>query len=1042
MVRVIFLSHLKKLMDDATIFSKVLEAQIQHTRFLNATQKYITYYYYGKDISLVEDKVFPEIDVINLLESYSADPQNPLQYVVKQFMDEIVASDFSTSVEAFPVPNKEPYASYADNLEDYLIDIHRGSKRSSQLRMGVFELLIHGYFGIYSNGRKYWFLTPYDFIPGDPKTFEIQNQPFIIRKTKVSESYMKMMGIDIDNLNPLKSGVADNDKKIGARQYGLYDVWIKDLDKNICFTDNGKVAYQQNFPNPKRYPFFIGRSSELLNSFYPIPVMSQLVEILKVHQTTKDNVVESAKSIGNPLLVHDTDAGIDENKLLMALKKGYKRIIIGKNSEGDIDFKAPGSLPVYAQKLPEIEEQKMSQYLGINPSFFGQTGAARERGAISRLQQSSFRSLKAVAQILNDTFTDVDSYLLDFLQHHQIRMTEDLKLQNLEQIFNPGKIKYVPKEELQSFSLQDTRENKVFSLAKWKSKLIPQKLSLIEQGYTQPRRIIKQARAEQEEMLAMAQKMKAPPIPERSLLDQVDERLKGQLEFEYWLSPIARDKILVKVNFKDTKKASFLLSDLTNSVLLQQTEDAERPPQEQRSLEPKPQPVPGQILGEDPNSLASKLASVGGLAKEPPSVLPETEETRGRPTPKVLTSEELAEKELSTPTVKEVGEEEKTPSSKPIVEAKVVSPSSSVFNESDLEEMVKAKKIIGKIASKNYLKLPGLYVVEPHAKWIDDGKKLLLILSKKFDILNKSFLLCGKSVYGVITIKKIVEDFDFNALEKYHLVTPAQKLKWWKNALLYLYVFKYDSFEKSLSYVRTPGVQTFIEKVQITEGAPGVPQEGDLKPQVLKPKDIPPSHNSEKKTFQSSEVSSTKRLEEIVPKSTYDVSERMNGLRCFGWIVDGKALLYSDKGDDFKGSWVVSILEMLVSKFRHNVLLDGEIIMEGMKREDIISHINSGKTPTPEQLKSLRYIVWDILYVKDKSIASLPFSKRSSILDLYLQSKEKDSRMVKRVYHKVGPRIQVPKLMKMMSSSEGIVVRDINASYWATHSTYEFKNNN
>jgi len=1016
-------------MDDATIFSKVLEAQIQHTRFLNATQKYITYYFYGKDISLVNDKVFPEIDVVNLLESYSADPQNPLQYVAKQFIEEITTSEFATTVNPFPVIDKEPYESYADNLEDYLINLHRISKRKAKLKMAVFELLVHGYFGLYTNGKQYWFLTAYDFIPGDPKVLELQDQPFIIRKTRASESYMRSIGANLKNLNPLLDGIPNTNGPLGVRQYGLYDIWIKDLDLNICFTEAGEVAYKQSFAHPKRYPFTLGRTSELLNSFYPIPIMSQLVEILKAHQSAKENIVESAKSIANPLLVHDVDAGIDENKLLQALKKGYKRIIVGKTRDGDINFKAPGSLPIYAQHLPDQEEEKISKYLGVNESFFGKSGAARERGAISRLQQSSFRSLKTIAQVLDDAFSELDLYLLDFLKAHQIKMSKDLKLQNLEEIFNPGGIKYIPLETLQAFSLQDTRENKVLSLAKWKAKLIPQKISLIEQGYTQPRRIIKQVREEAEAIMKLAAQAREAPAVEKSVLDQVNERLKGKLRFEYWLSPLAMDKILVKVNKKDVELSAFLLSDLSQFVLVQKVLLEEKPPVEQQSLKPKEQPI-GSTPAASP--LAEKLASLGGgIPKVPASIpVPVPGQKPGRPTAEIPTSEQLVSKELK-------GAVEKTPVTSPLIgKKKIVEPTG--FNEAELGELVKARKIIGKIEAEKYLKYPGLYIVEPHAKWIHEGKKLLLLKAKKFDIINKSYLLCGKLVYGVITIKKIIDKFNFDALEKYHLVTQAQKERWWKDSPLYLYEFKYDPFEKPLSYVRESGVQTFIKEVKISEGT-GVPQTGDLKPRIIKPKDIPPSHKPEKKAFQPHEVFSLERLNKIIPESKYDVSEKMDGVRCFGWVVDGVASLYSDEGNKFADLRVQPILDMLVTKFKHNVLLDGEIVLRGIERKDITGYLHSKKIPTPDELKALQYVVWDILYVKDKSIANIAFSKRSSILDLYIPAGARDIGVIRRVHHKEVNRPGVPAAVKSIASTEGAVIRELNASYWATHSTYKFK---
>lgn len=987
------------------LFGRVLSAQTLHARFLSATQPYLSYYFTGQNVAFLKEKVFPEFDILNILSSYKPKAYNPLQYLVKQFMDEVATSTISTSVKPYPVSGKEPYESYADSLEDYLIEKHRISKRSSFLRSIVFELLMHGYFGLYSDGKKYWFLTPYDFFLGDTKLINTQAQPFIVRRTTVSKGFLNKLNIDTQKETPTSySPIVDENILNDLQRYYVYDVWVKDLDLNVAFTQAGTKIYSQRFPYPKRYPFFIGRLSELTDSFYPIPVMGLLVEALKEYRKEQDNIVSSASSIGNPILTYDADAGIDVNKLLAALKYGYKHIIVGKNREGDINFKSPAQLPAYAQKLPQEVEDKMSRYLGINEAFFGKTGSARERGAISRLYRASFRSLNAVAHVIENTFTDLDSYLIDYLQKHPLKSADDYKYLNIEELFSPKGIYFIPKETIKAFSLEDSYENKMLTITKWRTKLIPQELALSELGYNQPRKILKRIKNEVIESLKLKNSLEKPPEP-FNLTSEITKRLNGKLKYAYWINPLTDDKALVKISKDDKSTAALLLNDLSDKVLIQLTDVKKKatihPIEEQK-------PTPTQQVPQAPSS--TNLTPIV--------------ENRGRPSTQLPSVESLAKK---TNAIKPQAEPTPTSTIEP-----------NTFSEDDLQSYVKESRPIDKAHIKYYLGLPGYYIKEPHAKWIHEGKKLLIVKAKKLNVIGKSFILCGKKAYGVITFKKIIDKFDFDKLRKYHMVSPSERDRWWGNRPLYLYMFVYRPFETPLSYVKKSGLQDILPTVKITEGQLGLPQTGDLKPVIIKPEMVPPPNKPEKKAFQSNEVFSVARLKKILPESTYDVSYKVDGMRTFAWVVNGKAKLFSDSKKELPPNRVRPILDYLEKHFKHTVLLDGEVVMNGIARKDITGYIHGRFKPTPEELKSLRYKCWDILYVKDRSIAAMPFIKRSAVLDLYLPYSNSDT-IVQRVHHVVVKLPGIPRAIKQVTSKEGVVIRDINASYWATHATYKMK---
>ena len=161
-------------MDSKSLFARVLHAQEKHVTFLDATQRNLSYFLFGKNLDLVKKFTMPRVDILSVINSIAPQSDNPLQSIVSAFTDEIAVSEFRTTVKPYPVQGKEPYASYSDMLESYLIRVHELSKRRLYMRAITFELLCHGYFGTYFDGFRYWFLTAYDLIPGDPNIQEVQ----------------------------------------------------------------------------------------------------------------------------------------------------------------------------------------------------------------------------------------------------------------------------------------------------------------------------------------------------------------------------------------------------------------------------------------------------------------------------------------------------------------------------------------------------------------------------------------------------------------------------------------------------------------------------------------------------------------------------------------------------------------------------------------------------------------------------------------------------------------------------------------------------
>jgi len=791
-------------MDTSKLFSRVIDAQEKHNQFLDATQKNISYFLFGKNIDLIRKATpttLPIVDILSVINNFNPSPDNPLHNIVSAFTDEISVSDFKTTVKPYPVEGQEPYDSYADTLESYLGKIHRESRRRTYMKALAFELLCHGYFGIYFDGTRYYFLTAYDLIPGDKGVLEPEAQPFWIRKTQANRAVLRSCGVDPSTESAI-FGTTDE-----LEMFAVYDVYVKSQDLNVGFTQSGKVLYTQPFRTPKGYPLFIANTSELINSFYPVPIMSSLVQKLKDFQDAKTSIKESSSSIAKPMLVYDDDAGIDVNKLLLALKQGYKHVIVGKNREGDINFKAPGQLPAYAQMLPEQIEEDIMKDLGLNKAFMGfASQGARERGALARLIKTSFRRLASLSGLIEDVFTDLDKYIIDYTQAHRMSLHNNIGF-NIEEIFS-GSIDYVPTERFIAYSTEDSYENKMFIMNQWRSKLMSSVDALEQLGDRTPKKTLSKIKQETlDAQLGMVENQKkAATQVNLSMFDIISGKLNAQLKFRYYLSPLAGNKMLVKVSTADAKMAAFMLNDMSNDVLIEPTLDFEEKPEGQDNPSPIVPPAPvvpsyGQLdqNGQPIAPVEQPIAPSGPTAPEASASTPApvgqlAEETRGRPA--------SAAPVVETPTASADIKEEPT------------SAAVEQFDPNEINQYISKTKVLYDI--DKYKDLPAMYMVEPHAKWIYLGRKMALVMATNTpEALNKPMLFIGKQVYGIIVLKKIISEFDFKVTQKYHLVNDREKMRWWGEKPVYLYLFEFYPFKYPFDYKKIPGIQTFVPKIEI-----------------------------------------------------------------------------------------------------------------------------------------------------------------------------------------------------------------------------------
>jgi hypothetical protein len=131
------------------------------------------------------------------------------------------------------------------------------------------------------------------------------------------------------------------------------------------------------------------------------------------------------------------------------------------------------------------------------------------------------------------------------------------------------------------------------------------------------------------------------------------------------------------------------------------------------------------------------------------------------------------------------------------------------FLDELVEATLKNRKKIKPTA--DLMRLKALYFKEPIAKNLATGKQLVFLKPKNMpELLEEKFLLAGKKVYGVITVREIIDDFDFEETFKYHQMTDASRQKNWGDAKLYLYVFDFEEFETPVDYDVEPGAKNII----------------------------------------------------------------------------------------------------------------------------------------------------------------------------------------------------------------------------------------
>ena len=144
-----------------------------------------------------------------------------------------------------------------------------------------------------------------------------------------------------------------------------------------------------------------------------------------------------------------------------------------------------------------------------------------------------------------------------------------------------------------------------------------------------------------------------------------------------------------------------------------------------------------------------------------------------------------------------------------------------VFGEAPL--FTDAKEKLSEFELSEEEKLPGLYLVSPHANLIYEGEKKQIVKSEhgmkmlRNYVGRKMYLVSDNKVYGIIKLRepREISINDFIQLRYAHRISDEERKEWWpKDKKLFVYEFDIIKMFPKLKKFEVPkGVQTIIQEV-------------------------------------------------------------------------------------------------------------------------------------------------------------------------------------------------------------------------------------
>lgn len=197
-----------------------------------------------------------------------------------------------------------------------------------------------------------------------------------------------------------------------------------------------------------------------------------------------------------------------------------------------------------------------------------------------------------------------------------------------------------------------------------------------------------------------------------------------------------------------------------------------------------------------------------------------------------------------------------------------------------------------------------------------------------------------------------------------------------------------------------------------------------------------PVAKPEKKALRTNEAFSVKGLKGKLPAGhTWDVSGKMDGIRCQLHRVGDKVRLFSDEAHEIPEAKVAAVVAEARKTLPERCILDGELMLylggKNQHHEGVVRYLRTKATDAREAA-GVKYACWDMLW-NGADLTGRPFAERSRILG------EDQRGRIHRAPHTRASLEQIPAAIKKVGTPEGAMIRAEEAAYWATHLMFKFK---
>ncbi|MHA1614824.1 MAG: MBL fold metallo-hydrolase, partial [Candidatus Thorarchaeota archaeon] len=131
----------------------------------------------------------------------------------------------------------------------------------------------------------------------------------------------------------------------------------------------------------------------------------------------------------------------------------------------------------------------------------------------------------------------------------------------------------------------------------------------------------------------------------------------------------------------------------------------------------------------------------------------------------------------------------------------------------------------GMVLELRRLGYPGIYLVDPHGRWIFEGNKTLIVSAKPVpkEYLNKEVVVCSDDkAFGTIVITECAGPLAASFVRRYlrdkHRVSNEEWKKWWGDReTVFVYKFRVEkAFDEPVPVKVPKGIQKWIKSVDIT----------------------------------------------------------------------------------------------------------------------------------------------------------------------------------------------------------------------------------